>query len=320
VNPSAPRDTPHDTAHQPLTVLYDGACPLCRREIAHVQGLSQRQGDGALCFLDVSAGAGGGPESAQERATLLARFHVQRADGTRLDGAAAFVEMWSRLPGWRWVARLAHLPGVLMLLEWAYRGFLHLRPALQAVARRWEAGQDRRHLQYLERELRSDHAGETGAVFIYRGIAAVAARRGDETLLAFAQRHGATEAEHLRLIEDWLPTSRRSRLLGPWRLAGWLTGALPALAGPRAVHATIAAVETFVDRHYQQQIDQLQRYGGPQGLLPLLLRCQADEQHHRDEARAALAEAGARTPWWLRAWCGLVGAGSAAAVVLARRV
>ena len=303
-----------------LTVLYDGACPLCRREIAHVQGLAQQQGNSALCFLDVSAGAPSTAAEVQERATLLARFHVQRADGTRLDGAAAFVEMWARLPGWRWLARLARLPGVLTLLEWAYRGFLHLRPALQAVARRWEERQGTRHRQYLERELRSDHAGETGAVFIYRGIAAVAARRADAELLAFAQRHGATEAEHLRLIEGWLAPSRRSRLLGPWRLAGWLTGALPALAGPRAVHATIAAVETFVDRHYQQQIDHLQRHGGPEGLLPLLLRCQADEQHHRDEARAAVAQTGTITPWWLRAWCRLVGAGSAAAVVLARRV
>ena len=305
---------------EPLTVLYDGACPLCRREIAHVQGLAQQQGNSALCFLDVSAGAPSTAAQVQERATLLARFHVERADGTRLDGAAAFVEMWARLPGWRWLARLARLPGVLTLLEWAYRGFLHLRPALQAVARRWEERQGTRHRQYLERELRSDHAGETGAVFIYRGIAAVAARRGNAELLAFAQRHGATEAEHLHLIEGWLAPSRRSRLLGPWRLAGWLTGALPALAGPRAVHATIAAVETFVDRHYQQQIDHLQRHGGPEGLLPLLLRCQADEQHHRDEARAAVAQTGTIIPWWLRAWCGLVGAGSAAAVVLARRV
>lgn len=307
-------------SREPLTVLYDGACPLCRREIAHVQGLAQRQGDSALCFLDVSAGAPSSAAQVQERATLLARFHVQRADGTRLDGAAAFVEMWRRLPGWRWLARLARLPGMLTLLEWAYRGFLHLRPALQAVARRVEDRQSTRHRQYLERELRSDHAGETGAVFIYRGIAAVAARRGDMELLAFAQRHGATEAEHLRLIEAWLPPARRSWLLGPWRLAGWLTGALPALAGPRAVQATIAAVETFVDHHYQQQIDHLQRHGGPEGLLPLLLRCQADEQHHRDEARAAVAQAGMPMPWALRAWCALVGAGSAAAVVLARRV
>ncbi len=96
-----------------------------------------------------------------------------------------------------------------------------------------------------------------------------------------------------------------------------LAGALPALAGPRAVHATIGAVETFVDRHYQQQIDHLQRHGGPEGLLPLLQRCQADERHHRDEA---LALAGPAVPRRLRAWCALVEAGSAAAVVLARRV
>ena len=171
--------------------------------------------------------------------------------------------------------------------------------------------------KHMVRELRSDHAGETGAVFIYRGITAVARWRGDAQLLQFAQQHGQTEAEHLRLIEQWLPPRRRSRLLGPWRLAGWLTGALPALAGRRAVYGTIAAVETFVDQHYQQQIDHLHVHGGPDGLLTLLLRCQADECHHRDEA-AALA--GERRPWLLRLWCTVVGTGSAAAVVLARRV
>ena len=134
-------------SREPLTVLYDGTCPLCQREIAHVRGLAQRQDDSALCFLDVSAGAPSSAEQLQERATLLARFHVQRADGTRLDGAAAFVEMWARLPGWRWMARLARLPGVLTLLEWAYRGFLHQRPVLQAAARRWEERQGRRHRQ-----------------------------------------------------------------------------------------------------------------------------------------------------------------------------
>ena len=57
---------------------------------------------------------------------------------------------------------------------------------------------------YLLRELRSDHAGETGAVYIYKGIAAVAKWRNDEELIAFAKAHGATEAEHLALIEQWL--------------------------------------------------------------------------------------------------------------------
>ncbi len=329
MNPRPPSET--------LTVLFDGACPLCRREIAHVQGLALRQGDSALCFVDVNR-ADADATLANDRAALLARFHVQRADGTRLHGAAAFVPMWGRLPGWRWLARLARLPGMMALLEGAYSGFLRLRPTLQAVARLLEpapepepepapepaqkpAPESTSGLSlHMERELRSDHAGETGAVFIYRGIVAIAAWRGDAELLAFARRHGDTEAEHLRLVEAWLPPHRRSRLLGPWRLAGWLTGALPALVGPRAVHATIAAVETFVDHHYQQQIDHLQRRGGPDGLLPLLQRCQADERHHRQEAEQAVARAGAGLPWPLRVWCAMVGAGSAAAVVLARRI
>lgn len=327
-----------------LTVLYDGDCPLCRREIAHVEGLAKRQSDSSLCFVDISGsadGAGGGAADGSaaflaDRAKLLARFHVQRADGSRLDGAEAFVAMWSRLPGWRWLARLASLPGMLLLLELAYRGFLLLRPSLQTLVRRLDAQKKEpqksidnvcqvasfeptagRLSPYLERELRSDHAGETGAVYIYRGIAAVAAWRDDAELQKFARQHGETELEHLRLIEDWLPSNRRSRLLGPWRLAGWLTGALPALAGRREVYATIAAVETFVDRHYQQQIDHLLCHGGPEGLLQLLQRCQEDERQHRDEA-AALA--GTSSSWMLRVWCALVDAGSAMAVVLARRV
>lgn len=307
-----------------LTVLYDGDCPLCRREIAHVKGLAERRSDSALCFVDISRNAGSASAYAADRAMLLARFHVQRADGSRLDGAAAFVAMWRRLPGWRWLALLARLPGMLMLLELAYRGFLKVRPLMQVIVRRLDGSQVSstiaempRLSEYLERELRSDHAGETGAVFIYRGIAVVAQWRGDAELLRFAQDHGKTEAEHLQLIEALRPPVRRSRLLGPWRIAGWLTGALPALFGRRAVYATIAAVETFVDQHYQQQIDHLERHGGPEELLPLLVRCQSDERHHRDEAAALVGE---RTSWLLRGWCALVGMGSAAAVVLARRV
>ncbi len=328
-----------------LKVLFDGGCPLCRREIAHVKGLAEKHQESALCFVDVSDATSAGPTYAHDRAQLLARFHVERADGSRLDGAAAFIAMWRRLPGWRWLARIAQLPGMPLLFEVAYRGFLRVRPTMQRIAVHLEKtsrpapvtantptnGPAENTLQnttdgtsnvattlplHLLRELRSDHAGETGAVYIYRGIVAVATRRGYPELVSFAQSHGETESEHLRLIEAWLPPPLQSRLLGPWRIAGWLTGALPALFGPRAVYATIAAVETFVDQHYQQQIDYLNQYGGPDGLLELLKRCQADECHHRDEA-AELA--GAPASWMLRAWCALVGSGSATAVKIARR-
>jgi len=105
-------------------------------------------------------------------------------------------------------------------------------------------------------DLRTDHAGENGAVMIYRGI--LAATR-DASVRHFAQDHLATEARHLAEIEPLLSRSQHSRLLPLWRVAGWLTGALPALLGPRAVYATIEAVETFVARHYAEQIESIDR-------------------------------------------------------------
>lgn len=104
----------------------------------------------------------------------------------------------------------------------------------------------------LVSDLRTDHAGETGAVMIYRGILATTR---DVPLRRFAQEHLETESGHLATIEQLLAPRLRSRLLPLWRIAGWLTGALPARVGPRAVYATIEAVETFVDHHYTEQID-----------------------------------------------------------------
>ena len=170
---------------------------------------------------------------------------------------------------------------------------------------------------YLEQELRSDHAGETGAVYIYKGIIAVATLRKDQELISFAKHHGATEAEHLRLIESVLEVKHQSCLLGPWRIAGWLTGAIPALFGKKAVYATIDAVETFVERHYQQQIDYLQMNSSHEEFLKLLIRCQADEIDHKNEARLKVSSPASAA---LRLWCAMVGKGSATAVLLARRI
>lgn len=113
-----------------MTVLYDGACPLCRREISLYQRQAGQAPGKRLCFADISQ-----PDQVLPAGTtrnqLMARFHVQKADGQLLSGAAAFVALWASLPGWRWLARLARLPGVLWLMERAYRGFLRLRPHVQ---------------------------------------------------------------------------------------------------------------------------------------------------------------------------------------------
>jgi predicted DCC family thiol-disulfide oxidoreductase YuxK len=63
----------------------------------------------------------------------MTRFHVRAGNGQVLSGAAAFVEVWSRLPRWRWAARVASLPGVLTLLEAGYRLFMPVRPLISSL-------------------------------------------------------------------------------------------------------------------------------------------------------------------------------------------
>jgi len=296
--------------HPALTVLYDGACPLCRREIAVYQGLQPIDSGQTVAFSDVSRTDCPLPPGG-ERSDYLARFHVQRSDGQVLSGAAAFVALWATLPGWRYLAMVARLPGATPALELVYRAFLRVRPQMQGIAKAFEAP---RAAHDLAGDLRSDHAGETGAVWIYRGLLAVSRDAG---VREFAKRHLATEQSHLDKIEMVLPWPQRSRLLPGWRMAGFVTGALPALFGPRAVYATIAAVETFVDQHYQHQIDKLQNRPEHAKLLALLVECQRDECEHRDEALALQNQA---PGWLLGAWCKVVGSGSSAAVALARRI
>ena len=115
-----------------IAVYFDGACPLCSAEIAHY---ARQRGAQGLTFVDA-----GDPENPLgcdlPREAALRRFHVRLPDGRLLSGAAAFVEIWRTLPGWRWAARLAQIPGVMAALEGAYRMFLPLRPRLSALAAR----------------------------------------------------------------------------------------------------------------------------------------------------------------------------------------
>ena len=112
-------------------VFFDGSCPLCSREIALYRKLPTR---GAIDWIDIAA-PGFCPPNGTTGLALMQRLHVLTPDGEMVSGARAFVQMWSQLPRWRYLARIAKFPGLLPLMEIAYRVFLVFRPCVQAVVR-----------------------------------------------------------------------------------------------------------------------------------------------------------------------------------------
>ena len=117
-----------------VSVLYDGSCPLCAREIRIYQNASPIQ---PVAWVDVSVPDAAIPAGTTQ-AQLMSRFHVVSAQGELLVGARAFVHLWQQLPRWRLLARIAALPGAIALMDWIYLGFLRIRPRIQ----RWAARKD----------------------------------------------------------------------------------------------------------------------------------------------------------------------------------
>jgi ubiquinone biosynthesis monooxygenase Coq7 len=142
--------------------------------------------------------------------------------------------------------------------------------------------------------LRVDHAGEMGAVHIYRGQRAVLNAAPAKDRIAYQlQEMEAQEAAHLTAFDALLNEHRvRPTLLAPvWRAAGFALGVGTALMGEKAAHACTEAIETVIEEHYAGQIDEL-REREP-ALAERLSGFRDDELAHRD---AAVAEGARQAP------------------------
>ena len=108
-----------------LTVYFDGACPVCSREIAFYR---RQPGADACPWVDAAACAEPALGPGLPRSAALGRFHVRRADGELVDGMRGFAALWQVLPRTAWLGRLASFGPVPRLLDAGYRTFLALRP------------------------------------------------------------------------------------------------------------------------------------------------------------------------------------------------
>jgi ubiquinone biosynthesis monooxygenase Coq7 len=162
--------------------------------------------------------------------------------------------------------------------------------------------------------LRVDQAGEYGATRIYAGqLAVMGDRHPDGRVIAGM----AAQEERHRKAFDALMAARGGRptALQPiWSVAGFALGAVTAAIGPRAAMACTAAIETEIDRHYAEQLDQLD--GDDPELSALIADFQAEEVEHRETALAHGAQQAPAYPLL----SGAIRLGCRAAIALSKRI
>ena len=131
------------------------------------------------------------------------------------------------------------------------------------------------------------------------------------------KEHYETEKNYLIFMSYILPKNCHSKLLILWRILGFGLGFLSALLGYRFFYLTIQSFETFVEEHYQEQIEFLYKNSTSFGLLRVLENC-CDEEVER-QIDAKLYKGNDKKNSFERFWSNLVGFGSSFAVNISKQ-
>lgn len=144
----------------------------------------------------------------------------------------------------------------------------------------------RRNDRRIREMIRVDHAGEYGAVAIYRGQRAVFKNLPHKSRIAAQLEEMEADEQHHLDAFDTLIRSGRSRptALAPfWQAGGHFLGAATALMGERAAHACTEAVETVIEGHYARQVAELRAMGEDE-LAEMFDQFREEEVAHKDLA------------------------------------
>ncbi|MDX1411541.1 MAG: DUF393 domain-containing protein [Nitrospirales bacterium] len=114
----------------PLTVYFDGECPICRREIDLMKMANRKE---HLAFIDFSTSSYHPAEHGLNRCDLERVIHARWADGTLITGVEVFREMWDAI-GLRLLARFSRRPWINAPLVRAYAWFAKNRLKLTGRA------------------------------------------------------------------------------------------------------------------------------------------------------------------------------------------
>ena len=138
-----------------------------------------------------------------------------------------------------------------------------------------------------EKMIKVDHAGENGAVNIYRAQG-LALRLRKPSLVSHVHHFQAHEEEHRAIFSKYLAENNIRRCVSYHLcgIGGFTLGFVTGLIGPNAVHATTFAVEHVVLTHPESQLEYLKKTD-PQACAAVTAIIR-DEQEHHDDAHDRL--------------------------------
>ena len=137
----------------------------------------------------------------------------------------------------------------------------------------------------VEEFIRVDHAGERGAIKIYEGqLLALNTFIKDENLKKTIEKMKNHEKEHLDFFNKEIKKRKikPTKLLPLWDLLSIGLGFSSAIMGKKAAMLCTASVEEVIDKHYQNQINQL--HSNEKVLKEKIKKFRDDELHHKNIA------------------------------------
>lgn len=130
-------------SHKNIKVYYDGLCKVCSKEINHYR---RQVGAERIEFIDICAPGFNAEQEGVDPVLVHKIMHVRRQDGTLATRVDAFITIWSVLPKYNFLAKVARLRAVRASLDVGYSCFTVIRPWLP----RYAAADDCKDSPYCE--------------------------------------------------------------------------------------------------------------------------------------------------------------------------
>jgi predicted DCC family thiol-disulfide oxidoreductase YuxK len=109
-----------------LEVFFDGACPLCVREMRMLEKLDKKK---RIAFTNIAAKDFDPERIGIDWSTLMERMHARLPDGTIITGVEVFRRLYAAV-GFGPLVWLSRAPGLTRLLDFGYEKFAKNRMRL----------------------------------------------------------------------------------------------------------------------------------------------------------------------------------------------